>query len=106
MGFARKDLVAVGDKVVLDTPHERDSRCTLQYISGAGTVVLEGICSEAAVDDIDANWFPISMTKPDTTVVASLLAAGIGHAENVYAKVRARKTLGGASCIVVIGVTE
>lgn len=105
MSSARKDLPAVGDTLVLNCNEEEAGYVALQYISGsAGTVVLEGILSDAAADNVDANWLPITMAKNDDTAITSLAAAGIGRAINVYSKVRARKTVGVASCIVVLSI--
>lgn len=105
--FARKDLTVLNSTLVVDPPNERDTKVSLQYLSGgAGTVELQGILSTAAADDVDANWHTITLTKPDLTTVTSLAAAGIGFAENVYARVRAKKTVGAALVNVVVGVTE
>lgn len=105
MAYARKDLTAVDSTLVIDSPDERNGTVELQWISGAGTVVVEGILSEAAADDIAANWQILTLKKPDNTFVTNLAAAGIGYAENIYARVRARKSVGAASCIIVLGVT-
>jgi len=106
MAYARKDLTALNSTLEVDSPEEKNGTVSLQYVSGgAGTVVVEGILSEAAADNVDANWHILTLTKTDNTAVASLAAAGIGYAENYYARVRARKSVGAASCIVVLGVT-
>lgn len=106
MGYARKDLTALDSTLVLDSPEERNGVVSLQYINGAaGTVVVEGILSEAATDDVAANWQILTLKKTDNTFVTNLAAAGIGFAENYFARVRARKSVGAASCIVVLGVT-
>lgn len=103
--YARKDLTALDSTLVADSPQEENGLVSLQWISGAGTVVVEGILSEAAADDIAANWHILTLKKPDNTVVTALSAVGIGYAENMYARVRARKSVGAASCVVVLGVT-
>lgn len=105
MGVARKDLPAVGDKLTLDANQDEAGYVALQYLNGsAGTVVLEGLLSTAPADDIDANWVTIKMTLHDDTTASSLAAVGIGRAVNVYSKVRARKTVGVVSCVVVLSV--
>ncbi len=104
--YARKDLTALNSTLVVDSPSEKNGTVSLQYISGAaGTVVVEGLLSEAAADDVTANWHILTLTKTDASAVTSLSAAGIAYAENYYAKVRARKSVGAASCIVILGVT-
>lgn len=104
--YARKDLTTLNSTLEIDDAEERNGIASLQYISGAaGTVVLEGILSEAAADNVDANWVTLTLTKPDASTVTSLAAAGIGYTENYYARVRARKSVGTASCIVVLGIT-
>ncbi len=105
MAYSRKDLTALNSTLVLDSPDERNGTVSVQYVSGAGTIVVEGILSEAAADDVSANWHILTLTKTDNTAVALLTAAGIAFAENYYARVRVRKSVGAASCVVVLGVT-
>lgn len=106
MAYARKDLTALASKLEVDSPDERNGVVSLQYISGAGTVVVEGCLSETAADRADdTNWHILTLTKNDNTAVLNLAAKGVGYAENYFASVRARKSVGAASCVIVLGVT-
>jgi hypothetical protein len=106
MAYAKKDLTALNSTVVLDVPGEMNGIVSLQYHDGAaGTVVVEGTLSTDAAP-AEADWESIKLTRADDkTEVDNLAAAGIAYAENFYNKVRARKSVGVASCFVTLGVT-
>lgn len=106
MAYAKKDLTALNSTVELDVPGEINGLVSLQYHDGAaGTIVVEGTLVTDAV--VPANdWEAIKLVRSDDkTEVDNLSAAGIAYGEHFYNKVRARKSVGAASCFVTLGVT-
>lgn len=92
-----KDLPAVNDALELDIPTDRNGAVCLQYVSGAGTIVVE-----ATVDN--STWVQLRLTDPATKAdVDNRTTPGLAWCDVVgYEKVRARKAVGVASCVVAL----
>lgn len=100
MATAQKDLAAVNDKLVLNDPTEKAGKIIVQMLTGgAGTVVVEGTGSDDPAAP-DTDWVNLKLTNPVTKVDADNIAAvGLLWADDPgYGQVRARKTVGVASC--------
>lgn len=104
---AQKDLAAVGDTIVLEVDDDFAGFITLMMLAGgAGTVVIEATMDD---DPIAAgDWIALSVINALTEVAAANIAApGIVYAKNPgYNRVRARKSVGVASCPCILGVAR
>jgi hypothetical protein len=102
MAIAIKDLPAVNDEIKLVLDNDCSYNITVQYISGAGTIVLEG-----SLDD-GTTWDDIVVTKTDDateTPAATMTAAGLYTASVAgMSRVRVRKSVGSASLNAALGI--
>lgn len=102
MAWAQKDLSAVGNTLAITNPHQGFAWAHLSYDStGVGTVILEG--------SIDGIQFDLLFVTVRATGVgaASMTTPGLYECDvSGLAVVRARKTVGVASCIVRLSVSE
>jgi hypothetical protein len=93
------DLVNVNDALTFNlTGADAGSGvAAFQYISGAGTVVMEGTLD-------GTNWIALLLTNRNTgATAASATAAGIYSADfSGLEQVRVRKSVGSASCVIVM----
>jgi len=104
---AKKDLAAVGDNIMLEVSDDAYGYLVAQMLAGgAGTVVIEGTMADDPV--AAADWIALNVKAAGTDVGAANIAApGIVYAFNPgYNKVRARKTVGVASCPVIFGSSQ
>lgn len=105
MASAYKDLTALNSTLQIDEVDESNGSVTLQYITGgAGTVVLEGTLGSGST----AEWVGLKLTNANTKVDAdNAIAAGLYYASMYgYRSVRARKSVGVASCPVWVSVNN
>ena len=98
MNKATKNLPAVGDLIQLRNPGD-GYYVSFQYISGAGTVVVEG-SNDGQV------WFALLLDSATTaaTQAASFTAAGGWVGVCPFEFVQARKTVGVLDCLVSLGL--
>lgn len=104
---AQDDLTTVADEIILDCSSagkldgHGSLQGTCQYISGAGTVQVE-----ATLEVTDpAIWFiPVGLDG-STPVPPQTGAGGESFIIAGFARVRVRKTVGAASCVVALGVS-
>ncbi len=94
---AIKDLPAVNDEIRLDNPTDKTGHVSFQYLSGAGTVVVE-----ASHDGIV--WFALLLTSMTTaaTTAAAFTAVGGWYTLCPFEFVRARKSVGALACSVAL----
>ena len=101
---AQADLAAVNNAITLEVDDDTQGSLTLQMLAGgAGTVVIEGTMED---DPIAAgDWVALKVMNPTTEVAADNIAApGLVYAKNPgYNRVRARKSVGVASCPCIFG---
>lgn len=106
MALAQKDLAAVADVLELNLPNEEEGSIVMQMrAGGAGTVILEGtLASDPAATD----WAALKVKNSTTDVAADNIAAvGMVYAYNPgYNKIRARKTVGVASCPIILSTNQ
>ncbi len=104
MAIASKDLTAVNSTLEIDNPNEYTGEVIIQYESGAGTVVLEGSLSNIST----TVWGGILMTSLlDGSTSAAITAAGLWKATvGGLERVRVRKSVGAASCVIRLGVSD
>lgn len=106
MALAQKDLAAVGDTLEMNLPSEEEGQITCEMrAGGAGIVVLEGTL---ASDPVAGDWFVLKVMNATTEIAADNIAApGIVYAFNPgYNRVRARKTVGVASCPIILSTNQ
>lgn len=108
MAIVAKDLTALNSVLVIDEIDEENGTVTLQYgAGGAGTVALEGTLGATASGGA-AEWVNLRITNVATKVDSdNATAPGIYYAEMIgYRSVRAKKTVGAASCPVILSVND
>lgn len=104
MALTKVDLDTVEDTLGFDVDHDKSGLFTLNVISGAGTVVVE------LSADGGTTWNATVFVKTtDTTRAYVATAATTGMWEGTFGginKIRVRKSVGSASCVVAFGLTE
>ncbi len=98
--IATKDLVAVNSVLTMDLPNDVNGALSIQYpVGSAGTIVIE-----ASLDNV--NYEIVYVTNMNTKVDSVVISAqGMYSCEFLsYKKIRARKTVGVASCIISVGL--
>lgn len=103
MALALKDLTDLNSAITLNCDHDKSGVATVQYRSGAGTLVLEGTL------DGD-NWESIIVVASDDTTeapAATMTATGMYIASFGGLKsIRVRKSVGGAELLAALSITE
>ncbi len=104
MAIAQKDLLSVNDNLTINNPSEEIGDALVQYVSGAGTIVLEGTMSDGTAP-VWAAILLTNITDGTTTAAPTLVGIYRGNASGLE-QVRVRKTVGVLSCVVRLGVDD
>lgn len=98
-----KDFTALDSVITIGPLHEAYRQAAIQYVSGAGTLLLEGSFD-------NDTYFPIEVASAavSATVTAGTMTTVGGYVADVSGipYVQLRKSVGAAACVGSLGVSD
>lgn len=99
-----QDLTTLASTITFNVDHDKSGLFSMQYKSGAGTLVVEGSC------DGGTTWDALCFIKSNDTAATRVASATTtGLYEGTFGgidRIRVRKSVGSAACVASFGITE